>query len=104
MGEAVYPLTLALFRRLLPQQKVSAAVALSAGAFGLGTMAGFAGGGLLAQYASWRWIFVAGAVLVAAGLGAVLALVPATGDRPAVGTTGAAPSRSPSLPSPCWSR
>jgi hypothetical protein len=45
VGEAVYPLTLALFRRLLPQQKVSAAVALSAGAFGLGTMAGFAGGG-----------------------------------------------------------
>ena len=81
VGGSVYPLTLALFRRLLPQEKVAAAVALSAGAFGLGTMAGFAGGGLLAQYASWRWIFVAGAVLVAAGLGAVLALVPATGDR-----------------------
>jgi MFS family permease len=33
--------------------------------------------GLLAQYLSWRWIFVAGAVLVAVGFGAVLAAVPA---------------------------
>lgn len=81
IGGSVYPLTLALARRLLPRRKAGAAVALSAGAFGLGTMAGFAAGGVLAQYASWRWIFVAGAVLVAGGFGSVLALVPASGDR-----------------------
>jgi hypothetical protein len=56
-------------------------VALSAGAFGLGTVAGFAAIGLLAQYLSWCWIFVAGAVLVAGGFGAVLAAVPAMDDR-----------------------
>lgn len=81
VGGSVYPLTLALARGLLPRQKAGSAVALSAGAFGLGTVVGFGSGGLLAQYASWRWIFVAGAVLVAAGFGTVLALVPATHDR-----------------------
>lgn len=81
VGGAVYPLTLALARRLLPPERAGTAVALSAGAFGLGTVAGFACGGLLAQYLSWRWIFVAGAVLVAVSFGAVLAAVPATDDR-----------------------
>jgi MFS transporter, PHS family, inorganic phosphate transporter len=50
----VYPLTLALARGLLRPPRAARAIALSAGAFGLGTMAGFAVGGLLAQYASWR--------------------------------------------------
>lgn len=81
VGGAVYPLTLAVARRLLPPGQASAAVALSAGAFGLGTVAGFATGGLLAQYLSWRWIFAVGAVLVAAATGAVLAWVPAADDR-----------------------
>lgn len=80
VGGSVYPLTLALARGLLPREKAAAAMALSAGAFGLGTVAGFACGGVLAQDAGWRWLFVAGAVLVAAGIGAVLALVPAAGD------------------------
>lgn len=81
VGGSVYPLTLAIARGLLTRQKAASAVSLSAGAFGFGTVVGFGSGGLLAQYASWRWIFVAGAVLVTAGLGAVLALVPATRDR-----------------------
>lgn len=81
IGGSVYPLTLALARRLLPRQQAGTMVALSAGVFGVGTMAGFLGGGLLAQYASWRWIFVAGAVLVAVAFGVVLALVPASKDR-----------------------
>lgn len=81
IGGAVYPLTLALARRLLPREKAASAVALSAGSFGAGAIAGFASGGVLAQDASWRWIFAVGAVLVAVGLGSVLALVPATGDR-----------------------
>lgn len=80
-GGSVYPLTLALARRLLPQREAARAIALSAGAFGLGTVAGFAGGGLLAQYASWRLIFVAGAALVAAGFGLVVALVPRTAEQ-----------------------
>lgn len=81
VGGAVYPLTLALARRLLPLDRAGLAIALSAGAFGLGTMAGFAGGGALAGYLSWRWIFIAGALLVAVGFGAVLALVPRTTER-----------------------
>jgi MFS family permease len=80
VGGSVYPLTLALARGLFRPERAGRVIAWSAGAFGLGTAAGFAGGGLLAQYASWRWIFVAGALLVAAGFGLVLALVPRTAE------------------------
>jgi MFS family permease len=81
IGGAVYPLTLALARRLLPPDRAARVIALSAGAFGLGTIAGFAGGGLLAQYASWRWIFAVGAVMVAVGFGLVTFFVPGTHER-----------------------
>lgn len=84
VGGSVYPLTLALARRLLPPDRVTTAIALSTGAFGMGAMLGFTSGGLLAQYASWRWIFGAGAVVV--GAAAVTALaVPASADRAAGG-------------------
>lgn len=79
-GGAVYPLTLALARRLLRREQAARVIAASAGAFGLGTAAGFAAGGLLAQYAGWRWIFAAGAVLVGLGFGLVLVLVPRTAE------------------------
>src|SRR5207248_3829113 len=76
----VYPLTLAMAMGLFRPERAARVIALSAGAFGFGTAAGFVGGGLLAQYASWRWIFVVGALLVAAGFGLVLALVPRTAE------------------------
>lgn len=79
IGGSVYPLTLA--RRLLPREQAVRVIALSAGSFGLGTLAGFAGGGLLAAAASWRWIFVVGAVLVAIGFCLVAVIVPASGEH-----------------------
>ena len=78
VGGSVFPLTLALARRLLPPEQAGRVIAWAAGAFGLGTVAGFASGGLIAQYASWRWIFAAGAGMVAAGFVLVLLLVPRT--------------------------
>lgn len=76
VGGSVYPLTLATARRVLPPERVGTVIALSAGAFGFGTLLGFGGGGLLAQYASWRWIFGAGAILVAAATTILLRALP----------------------------
>lgn len=71
IGGAVYPLSLAIAREALPQEKVRSSVAVLTGAFGVGTAIGFVGGGVLADLGLWRWIFGAGAIVVA--LGAVLA-------------------------------
>jgi MFS family permease len=80
VGGSVYPLCLAIARENVPRERVTAAIGILTGGFGLGTSVGFVAGGLLAQYASWRWIFVAGAVVVAGGT--VLARrVPDSGER-----------------------
>jgi MFS family permease len=81
VGGSVYPLSLAIARAVLPAEKVSASVAVLTGAFGVGTAIGFVSGGLLAEYASWRWIFGAGAVLVAAGTVLVWRTLPSTPER-----------------------
>ncbi len=81
VGGSVYPLTLALGREKLPQGQFRGAVALFAGAFGAGTALGFVCGGALAQYASWRLIFVCGAALVLAALVAVRSVLPERGPR-----------------------
>lgn len=67
VGGAVYPLTLSMARDRVPEEQVTTAIGLLTAGFGVGTAIGFLGGGLLAAYASWRWIFVLGAVLVATG-------------------------------------
>ncbi|HVV25360.1 MAG TPA: MFS transporter, partial [Pseudonocardiaceae bacterium] len=71
-GGAVYPLALALARQTVPKGRANAVISLLSGAFGTGTAIGFVGGGLLAQYVTWRAIFAVGAGLVA--LAAVLVL------------------------------
>ncbi len=82
VGGSVYPLCLAIAREHLPRERVGAGIAVLVSAFGVGTAVGFLGGGLLAQYASWRWIFGAGAVVVAAGTLLTRAL-PVSGERAA---------------------
>jgi MFS family permease len=72
---------LRLARSLLRPRQATRVIALSAEAFGLGTVAGFAVGGALAQYASWPWIFATGAMLIAAGSGLVMLFVPPTSER-----------------------
>ncbi len=51
-------------------------IGLLTGAFGIGTAIGFAAGGVFAEALSWRLIFLAGAVLVAAGLVLIVVFVP----------------------------
>lgn len=64
VGGAVYPLTLSIARDRVPPEKATAAIAVLTAGFGVGTAIGFLGGGLLAEYASWRYVFVLGAVFV----------------------------------------
>ncbi len=78
IGGAVYPLTLSIAREQVPPESVEKQVSTLTAAFGVGTALGFVSGGLLAEYLSWRGLFVAGAVLVALAAVLVWRVVPAT--------------------------
>jgi predicted MFS family arabinose efflux permease len=77
----VYPLALAVARQALTPGRSRRAIALLAGAFGLGTGIGFLVGGTLAQFVTWRAVFAVGAVLVVLTGWLVYRAVPAAGDR-----------------------
>lgn len=81
VGGAVYPLALSIVRDHVPENDVTVGIGALTGAFGLGTAVGFIGGGLLAEYVTWRLIFGLGAVLVALGGVAVFRAVPETAAR-----------------------
>ncbi|HEY3534531.1 MAG TPA: MFS transporter [Pedococcus sp.] len=76
VGGAVYPLTLSIARDRVPEEKATAAIAVLTAGFGVGTAIGFLGGGLLAEFASWRYVFVLGAVFVAVATALVRWQVP----------------------------
>lgn len=80
-GGAVFPLSLSLARRHLPAERVTRGVSLLTAAFGAGSVLGFACGGVLAEYLSWRVIFAVGAVAIAAGAVLVLLRVPPGEER-----------------------
>lgn len=67
VGGAVFPLSLSLAREQLPPDRGGRAAAVLTGAFGAGSVMGFAVGGVFAQYADWRLIFASGAVAVLVG-------------------------------------
>lgn len=81
VGGAVYPLTLALARQHTAEDRTQRVVGLLTGAFGVGTALGFVVGGVLAQYASWRYIFLVGAVIVAGGTALVARVLPPSQER-----------------------
>ncbi|HEX4359879.1 MAG TPA: MFS transporter [Pseudonocardia sp.] len=77
---ALLPLSFALVRELLPPARVPFGLALTAGLVGGAAGAGLLLGGVLVDYASWRWIFVLGSLLVVAAGVLTWAFVPP--DRP----------------------
>lgn len=81
IGGAVYPLCLALARDHVDEDRATRAIGMLTGGFGAGTVIGFVGGGALAEYATWRWIFAGGAAIVAAALVLVALLVPEVETR-----------------------
>lgn len=78
VGGAVFPLTLAMARDLLPDDRVGAGIGLLTGGFGLGTALGFGLSGFLITTAGWRWIFGAGAIVVVAAVAVTATVLPAS--------------------------
>lgn len=75
-GGAVLPLAFAVTRWHLPDRAVGRAIAVLTATFGFGGTVGFATGGVLTQAVSWRLVFAAGAVAVAAGIVVLARVVP----------------------------
>ena len=79
VGGAVLPLSFALVRERLPDDRTASGLGVLTVAFGVGSAAGLLAGGLLTEVASWRWVFGAGSVVVALASALVVVLVP---DKP----------------------
>lgn len=73
---ASFPLALAIVRRHLPVGAQPAAIGWLSGALGLGAGVALVVGGLIAEAASWPWLFATGAALGVLSFGLVAVLVP----------------------------
>lgn len=61
----VVPLGISIMRDILPPERVGSGIALMSSSLGIGGAIGLPIAGLVAQHASWRWLFAAAAVLCA---------------------------------------
>nr|WP_244954128.1 MFS transporter [Spelaeicoccus albus] len=80
-GGAVFPLSFSILRDELPQHRIGPGIGVLTGGFGLGAAAGFGVGGLITEFASWRWVFGVGAIALIVAIGLVWAIVPANSVR-----------------------
>jgi predicted MFS family arabinose efflux permease len=71
----VIPLGISIMRDLLPEEKVMSGTALMSATLGTGGAVGLPLAGLVAQHASWQWLFAGSAVLGALQIVLVLAVV-----------------------------
>ena len=74
---ASFPLALAIVRREVPAERQPAAIGWLSGALGLGAGLALVLGGLIAEAASWQWLFATGVLLGVVSLILVARLVPA---------------------------
>lgn len=74
---ALVPLSMALLREAMPPARLPFAMGLISGIVGAGAGAGLVVGGLLADYLSWRSLFVLGAVLALVSLLMAVRWIPA---------------------------
>jgi EmrB/QacA subfamily drug resistance transporter len=75
-GGAVFPLSFGIIRDEFPPDKVKVGIGLLSAVFGVGGGFGIVFSGLIVDHLSWRWLFVAGAVPVAAAIVLVHLYVP----------------------------
>jgi MFS family permease len=78
----VVPLGLSIMRDELPVDRVGSGIALMSSSLGIGGAIGLPITGLVAQHASWRWLFAGAAVLGVAQLLLVRLLVRESASRP----------------------
>lgn len=77
----VVPLGISIMRDLLPEGRVGSGVALMSSSLGIGGAVGLPVTGLVAEHASWRWLFAGASVVGAMLLVAVLRWVHESPDR-----------------------
>lgn len=77
-GGVVFPLSFAVARDELPEERLGFAIGLLTGGFGIGTALGLGAGGFIAEWLSWRFIFIIGGVCVLAGIALVAVFIPAS--------------------------
>src|SRR5712691_12457993 len=65
-GAAVFPLSYGIIRDEFPREKVGVAIGLVSAVFGIGGGFGIVLSGLIVDNMSWRWLFIVGAVGIAA--------------------------------------
>ena len=73
---AVFPLSFGIIRDEFPPEKVGVAIGLVSAVFGVGGGFGIVLSGLIVDHASWRWIFIVGAVAIGAAVVLVHKYVP----------------------------
>jgi predicted MFS family arabinose efflux permease len=77
----VVPLGISVMRDLLPPDRVGAGIALMSSSLGIGGAVGLPLTGVIAQNASWRWLFAGAAVFAAALLVLLARIVPESTQR-----------------------
>jgi EmrB/QacA subfamily drug resistance transporter len=75
-GGAVFPLSFAIIKDEFPQERMGTAIGIVSSVFAIGGSLGLVLSGVIVDYASWRWLFVIGAIGVAVAIVLVHLFVP----------------------------
>ena len=75
-GGAVFPLSFAIIKDEFPQERMGTAIGIVSSVFAIGGSLGLVLSGVIVDYASWRWLFIIGAIGVAAAIVLVHLFVP----------------------------
>jgi EmrB/QacA subfamily drug resistance transporter len=75
-GGAVFPLAFAIINDEFPPERRGSAIGIVSAVFAIGGSAGLVLSGVIVDYASWRWLFIVGAIGVAAAIVLVHLFVP----------------------------
>jgi MFS family permease len=75
-GGAVFPLSFAIIKDEFPRERMGTAIGIVSSVFAIGGSLGLVLSGVIVDYASWRWLFVIGAIGVAVAIVLVHLFVP----------------------------